>query len=281
MKAIYRKRGLTWRYENGSLIRVRESGVAIEEGDVFRCEPAYESADPEDVTNVDAASLLDCARELARIAGDDVSLERVVLVEGFAEHEFGERSWSEHSQQLHVALTRGAERVLVDQSSLDCSVASDVVRVLGMFCGDESDAPARLLLAPTVAASLLAFALVQRVEGLELVQGAGDFDAYGEAVVEWPVARQPWPNWWRPSYRTRPVRMPFNVRAVPHGTLERELPRAVAVLGANRPGELRLLIDDGRRAFAAVLPRRPVLAVGEPQRPVPLGAGFIGAEMVL
>lgn len=41
---IYRKRGQTVRWENGTLIRVTESGVAWEEGERFICEPAVWSA---------------------------------------------------------------------------------------------------------------------------------------------------------------------------------------------------------------------------------------------
>jgi hypothetical protein len=40
---IYRKQGVIARWENGTLIRVTESGVAIEEGEYFECRPESSS----------------------------------------------------------------------------------------------------------------------------------------------------------------------------------------------------------------------------------------------
>lgn len=276
MKPIYRKRGVTARYENGSVICVQESGIAVEDGDVFSCEPAFEVADMLHVDDVTAA-----AAAVRRAAGS-VDIERLVLVAGSAEHEYGERSWHDESRQLHISLTHRGERAVVDQASFDPSVIAIVASALER-CGDEeTDAPQPLRLLPHVSAMLLASALVHPVEGIELHQTSGGQDAFGEPVIEWPLSKQPWPNWWRPGYRTRPVRVPFRVRALAHGQLLDDVPRAVAVLGARGSvGELRLLVDDGERVRIARVGPRRVTAVGAPQQLVPLAAGFFGAEMVL
>ena len=47
---IYRKRGSVVRWENGTVIRVTESGVAIEEGERFECHPDPENAKSDAVT---------------------------------------------------------------------------------------------------------------------------------------------------------------------------------------------------------------------------------------
>ena len=46
MREVYRKRGSVVRWENGTLVRVTESGVAIEEDGVFTCHPERREGPP-------------------------------------------------------------------------------------------------------------------------------------------------------------------------------------------------------------------------------------------
>ena len=55
---IYRKRGSVARWENGALVRVSESGVAFERGELFECHPETIG----DVPHVDESRVLEGAK---------------------------------------------------------------------------------------------------------------------------------------------------------------------------------------------------------------------------
>lgn len=263
---IYRKHGAVVRWENGTRIRVTESGAAREAGDLFECWPI----DPADISfDADAA-----AAALDRVVVDaaEIRLERLILSEGHALHEYGDRRWSEHTRRLHASLTNGGLRALVDQATFDLAHLETIAEALQRAEGNEATAPQRIVLAPNVAAALLPLLP-------EAVQTAGGTDGYGNPVAE---ARGVWPNFFRPSYRFRPLRMPHNLRVDrDRSEIDPGLPRAIALLAPPERGSLRVLVVDGVRVFPSTIPVRPLVAIGPATEWYPFGAGSFGAELVL
>lgn len=271
----YRKRGVVVRWENGTLIRVREVGVAREDRDAFECEPVLEPG-PDLV--FEPADLRAVARDV-RNAADGVVLERLVLADGRADHQCGERRWSESTRRMHAALTHARVRVLVDLASFDVAAVADLARVLRRVDARIGSVPAALRLAPNVTAALLPLSIGHAPGHCRIVQTAGGVDGYGEPIVE---SDRDWPNAFRPSYRLAPRRVPMNVRIEgPSGPIDPSLPRAVALLGASSDGSVRLLVDDGTRSWPAVVRIERVRAVSPPEAWYPYGAGSFGAEMML
>lgn len=263
---IYRKHGMVVRWENGTRIRVTESGAARETGDLFECWP-IESPDIGFDADAAAASLDQVAARATAIR-----LERLILSEGHAQHEYGERRWSEHTRRLHASLTNGTLRALVDQATFDLAQIDNIAEALQRAEENEAEAPKRIVLAPNVAAAILPLLP-------DVVQAAGGTDGYGNPVVE---ARGEWPSFFRPSYRFRPVRMPHNLRLDRESSeIDPSLPRAIALLAPPERGALRVLVVDGERVFPSTVPVRPVAAAGPAGEWYPFGAGSFGAEMVL
>lgn len=257
MSEVYRKRGRVVRRENELLLRIDEAGEATYDGSTFVVRPlVHEPAPPLDSANVD------------RIAGAILAhgpiVERVIVSEGESEHECDGVQWRENSLRVHVALAHGRWRALVEHEDV-----AEIAHALPRIAGERTFA--RLRLAPHVSASLLS-TLVERIE-IEQTEGARD----GRGLpIERRRAVPPHPNVFRPSYRVRPVAMPFNLRAVPFGALT-DAPRAIAIVNASH----FLVIIDGGEAWLAPLRVGRVVAVGEPERWYPYGAGAFGAEMIV
>jgi hypothetical protein len=256
---IYRKRGHVERWENGTLIRVSECGAAREEGELFECWPDESTSRRvgESVTVDDAVSALRHLR-----------CERLILSRGIAEHEYGERTWREETDRLHASIVNGPFRALVDSTTgrLDdlLSIAHALTRLEG-----ERDAPRHLRLAPNVSAAVLPFLEDAR-------QSAVGVDGYGEPINETSI------NFYRPSYRVRPVRMRFNL-GLEHenATIDGDLPRAIALLAPVAGRELRVLIEEKTRVYATTIRVGEVRAVAAERVWYPYGAGSFGAEMML
>ena len=111
-------------------------------------------------------------------------------------------------------------------------------------------------------------------------QWAAPHDGKGEWIANAPVAGAP-PNWFRPSYRTRPVRAWFHLRADAMGETGREMPRAIALLAPIHDRTLRILGIASRRQFIAALTVHNVVAARPAEEWFPYGAGCFGAEIVL
>jgi len=293
---IYRKRGETVRWENGTRIRVTESGVAYEEGARFVCEPVWSAATssplslPAEPASVPPATSVQLRGTLAGFAGsqsgDEVTalhtsgvvVERLIAVEGVAEHEYGDRTWSEHTQRLHVALTHNRERALIDQASFD---TTHIERVAAAFAraGAEREAPPRLRLHAGIAAALLPVLLELAPPNVRIIQTAGGIDGKGEDIVE---ATKEWPNWYRPSYRVRPVRAPLNLRLECGVTaIDESRPIAIALLAPISGLTLRVLVEDGDRAYPSAVRVTRIDAVSGERVWYPYAAGSFGAEMML
>jgi hypothetical protein len=260
------------RYEHGILVRVEEAGEAREVGEELIASPI----EPRGASPLPADAVLTFVQ---RVEGN---IERIVVSEGVAEHEYGERRWRETTRRVHLSLTDGPYRALLDFADFDTDVGPvlDALAGLkpGLHVGRASARPTlhRVRLAPNVTAALLPLL----IGSIEMEQMPAENDGYGQPIERCPVEREP-PNWYRPSYRIRPVRLWHNLRAVPFGSLEDDVPRAIALLAPPERGLLQVLCVAGEEAFAASVKVASVRAVGEAGRWYPYAAGAFGAEMLL
>ena len=249
---IYRKRGTVARREDGTLIRVTECGVAIENGDLFECHP--ERSEGPSPAIEDPPHL--------HIEG----AERLIIINGFAQHEYGETRWEERVQRLHVALTHDKERALLDQADFDTTHIERVAAAMQRMEA-EREPPRRLRLAKNVTAALVPF--------LGGIQTAGGKDGYGNDIVDGGE------NWYRPSYRIRPVQTKLNVRLEHDVTeIDRDLPEAIALLRPAGGLTVRVLIEERQRVYPAEVRIGRIAAVAEERTFYPYGAGSFGAEMM-
>ncbi|HEX6159019.1 MAG TPA: hypothetical protein VF111_02565 [Thermoanaerobaculia bacterium] len=286
MSEIYRKRGRVVRWENGVIVRVGESGIAIEEGGVFRCEPDPKESRPREVWAYSPPPFpgdegwagsphhTGVSRIAARIREIVAphAIERLIVAEGEAEHDCDGRRWSERSERIHLALVHRF-RVLVDQASFDLREIEGIARALDRL--GEGTEPRRLRLAPNVAAAL--------ASQIGTHQRAGGIDGKG-----FPVVERPGGNWYRPSYRVPPLRMPMHLQLRCESDALRcesdaleEAPRAIALLAPPHGPILSVLLDDGARAWPATIRAGKVRAAGGDLTFYPYGAGSFGAEMML
>ena len=277
MSGMYRKRGAVVRWENGVLVRVIESGEASDDGTTFRCAPSAESSLPQ----LDAARVVETAHAIESLAAGRVTIERLLVSEGAAEHELGEKRWSDRSQRVHLSLVRGTLRVLLDLGTFATGDVEIAVRALAAAEPHEQPAPESLILAPIVSAALLPSVLGNVPAGLELWQSGGGLDGCGDVIEEVRIGGDPPPNWYRPSYRMRPVRFPLNLRAQALDAATGGDARAVALLAPVHGARLRVLVDDGSRMFPATVHVDRVRSIAAAATWYPYAAGSFGAEMVL
>ena len=270
MKEIYRKRGTVVRWENGTLVRVSESGVAIEEGDRFTCHPERSGGSPA----VEKANVLETVHAIRSTTS--LHIERLIVSHGISEHESNGRTWTEETHRVHLSIVNGHLRALVDSER-------DVARIANALSRAEQterEPPARLILAPNVTAALLPSLAGLVPPNVELFQTAGGIDGKGRDILE--AHGEPWPNWYRPSYRIRPIRIPLNLRLRCEVTeIERDRPVAVALLAPIEGLTMRVLVDDGKRAWPATVRVSRIDAVAEEVVWYPYGGGSFGAEMML
>lgn len=267
---IYRKEGAVVRWENGVLVRVSESGVAIEEGERFECRPEGSSR-----LAVDPAGVLALAQTIQERA-TPIVIERLIVTHGVAEHECEGRRWREETQRFHLSLTHGALRALIDATPERLDDVAPIAAALSRAATVERTAPQRLRLAPHVAAALLpGLSDVARI-----FQTAGGLDGYGKPIVA--TSGAPWPNWYRPSYRMRPVRMPLNVSIEADSAwIDDALPRALALLAPPAGNTARVLIVDGAEVYPSTIRVERVAGVASERFWYPYAGGSFGAEMVL
>ncbi len=269
---IYRKRGSVARWENGTLVRVTESGVAIEEGELFECYPERSErfAEPSMRRVVEIAEAI---QSMVR----SVTIERLIVSDGIAEHECSGRTWSEESLRVHVALVHQSTRVLIDRLEDVSRVADALARLT-----PERHAPPLLRLAPNVTAALLPALVGLAPPNVTLRQTGGGIDGKGNDIEETRIESEPWPNWYRPSYRVRPVPMPLNLRIECDVTeIDGDRPVAIAPLAPVDGLVLRVLVDDGTSAYPASVRIARIDAVARERVWYPYGGGSFGAELML
>jgi len=259
---IYRKQGGVARWENGTLIRVTESGAAREDGDLFECwpEPSNHAVDePTSRRVVEIASSL-----------QHLPVERLIVVHGAARHEYDGRTWSEETERIHLSLAHGQLRALVDSSTRRLDDWTTIAAALQRADPHDREPPRHLVLAPGVAAAVLPFLP-------NATQTAGGVDGYGNDIVDGGTQ-----NFYRPSYRVRPVRMPHNLRLDHHVTaIDPDLPRAIALLAPPDSVALRVLVIDGESVYPTTAHVTKIEAVGREREWYPYGAGSFGAELML
>jgi hypothetical protein len=296
---IYRKSGSVVRWEHGTLVRVIERGIAIEEGELFECRPEPGPTLPPR----DPSSVLDAVRDVQSAAGG-IEIERLIVSDGVAEHEYGGRQWEEQTRRVHLSLLRGRTRALLDLGSFETGAVARVAEAMSRLDEQERPAPPRLRFAPNVTAALLPSLAGIAPPNVRLVQTQGGVDGRGEPILEHELpsplspkpsalspqasalspqpSALPWPNWYRPSYRVRPIRMPLHLRLECDVTaIERDRPVAVALLAPADRLTLRVLVDDGERAFPATVRVTRIDAVAGERIWYPYGGGSFGAEMML
>lgn len=283
MPEVYRKFGRTVRYENGVVVRVAEAGEAVEKGQTFSCKPVNRLRE---IDPIDETAIHETVRAIREIVEPPVTIERLVVSEGSAEHELGDRRWAETIRRVHLSIASGSNRAIVDLGDYDLRDLPAVARALGR-AAEPRDAPPRIRLAPPVSAALLPALVGVAPPNVRLWQTASGVDGKGSPIedLDLTAARHavpPWPNWYRPSYRSRPLRVPFHLRAeCDVKAVGEDLPRAIALLAAPDGLLLRVLCIDGHRAFPASIRVTRVDAIGPVSRWYPYGAGSFGSEMML
>ncbi|HKO58311.1 MAG TPA: hypothetical protein VJ276_20775 [Thermoanaerobaculia bacterium] len=259
---IYRKRGRVVRHENGVLLRIAEAGEAVERGVAFECRPLRESIT---LPEVDVPDLIETARQIRELP----AIERVIISDGIAEHEYGDARWTDETRRVHVAIAAHGTRAVLDFATFDVAKVARVAEVLARGVR-EAAPPERIRVAPHVTAALLP----SLIGMIEIDQAAEGVDGNGQPIEAVQVTNgMQWPNWYRPSYRIRPLPMPFHLRARPFGIIDDAAPEAIALVGTRR-----VLLEDGS-VVAIRLDR--VHAVGKPDGWYPYGAGSFGAELML
>ncbi|HEX3583933.1 MAG TPA: hypothetical protein VH087_19370, partial [Thermoanaerobaculia bacterium] len=208
-----------------------------------------------------------------------VNAERLVVSHGVAEHECDGVTWREETRRLHIAITHKHLRALVDRAGFELDEVARIASALTR-AGAERDAPARIRLAPSVAAALLPHLAGVAPPNVRLIQSGGGLDGNGEEIQE--VAGPPWRNVFRPSYRIRPVRLPLNLRLeCDVDGIDRDVPEAVALLAPVAGLRLRVLVEEGRRVYPSTIRINRIDAVGRDRTWYPYGGGAFGSEIML
>jgi hypothetical protein len=267
---VYRKHGSVARWENGTLIRVTECGVAIEDRDTFECKPLECGGHASAFQSGGLATALQNLR--------DIKFERLIVTHGFAEHECEGRTWREETNRVHASLVHDKLRALVDTTIDHLDNILTIANALDRAEPDDV-AISRVRLEPNVTAAVLPHLVGRTPSNVRLIQTKGGVDGYGNDIVE---ADSDWPNVYRPSYRVRPVRMPLNLRLECDTTLiDDDAPRAIALLAPVTGLTIRVLVVDGDRVFPATITIDRILAVSNERVWYPYGGGSFGAALML
>lgn len=278
MSEIYRKHGRVARVEDGHTIVIDEAGEAIEIGREFEARPLEDKIP---LPEVDAHEVERVAKEIRHLVRPH-RIERLIVSSGVAEHEFNGVHWSEATRRIHLSLTHRDFRVLVDRGDFDLADIERAARVLGCAVA-EREAPPRIRTAPAVSAALLPSLPTIAPPNIELWQmDRGGRDGKGKPTREEQLTEPPWVNFYRPSYRVRPQRMPFNIQArCEVKVIDRDVPEAVAMLAQVEGVVMRVLVDDGNVSYPASVRVARIDAVADDVTWYPYGAGALGAEMML
>ncbi|PYQ57967.1 MAG: hypothetical protein DMF58_16860 [Acidobacteria bacterium] len=270
MSELYRKWGRSVRREGSRLVRVDEAGEAMENRTTFRTQPIEDMLELE---APDAEAVQAAAREIESIVKPPLILERLFVSEGSIAHECDGVRWSETLRRVHVAIARPPIRALVDLAEFQFDAVKRIASAL-LRAGGERDAPKRIRLAENVGAALLSSAKIQKT------QSAWPHDGKGQQVIERRVENEEPPNWFRPSYRMRPRRAWFHLRAAPFGRIDDAVPEGIALLAPIGERFISVLCIDGNRVFPTTVPIRRIAAARATETWFPYGAGAFGAELM-
>ena len=269
MSDRYRKWGRSVRREGGRMVNVDEAGEAFDSSGVFQARPIDETRD---LAAPDPKGLEAASQEIESIVQSPLILERLFISEANVAHECNGIVWRENLRRVHVAIARPPIRAFVDLAEFRFEVVQRVAAAM-MRVGGERPAPKRVRVAENVGAALLPILTVEKS------QMAGQHDGMGLPVAARRVEGDP-PNWFRPSYRIRPRRAWFHLHAEPAGSIDEDLPEAIALLAPVDSDRIAVLCMDGDRVFPTVVPLRKVLAAQPGVTWYPYGAGAFGAALM-
>ena len=297
---VYRKHGTVARWENGTLIRVTEAGIAIEDGDYFECRPLECGGNASAFESGGVAAALQNLR--------DLTFERLIITHGVADHECEGKTWREETDRIHASLVHDKLRALVDSTLGAPAAGRPVHRPLAGAGEPPANQPAgsrrstldalflianalqraehteraieHVILAPNVTAALLPQLATRHPQpNIRIIQTATGVDAYGNDIIE---TDRDWPNAYRPSYRVRPIRMPLNLRIECESTqIDEDLPRAIALLAPVTSLTIRVLVEDADRVYPATVAVADIRAVSNERIWYPYGGGSFGAALML
>ncbi|HXG57776.1 MAG TPA: hypothetical protein VNL91_02015 [Thermoanaerobaculia bacterium] len=276
MKEIYRKWGRAIRYERGRFVRTREAGEAFEEGMFFEARPSgIEAALPE----IERGEVERVVREIESLVAPPLTIDRLIVTRGVARHECEGRQWEEETRRLHLAIASPWARAVVDRGDFDLR---DLPAIVEALAGARSERPAvRMRLAGSVGAALLPLMAGRDVPGAVIRQVARGVDGKGLPVEECVIVRPPWPNWYRPSYRVRPVRLPLHLRIDPLEGHQSDGPVAVALAAHPEGATLRLLCTGPGGPFIATVTATRIESAKPSARWYPYSGGAFGAELTV
>ena len=279
MSEVYRKFGRSLRYENGTIVRSDEAGEAIEDAHTFSCRPIAHAVE---LPAIDGRAIDETVREIHSIVRAPLAIERLIVSEGIAEHQFGERRWRETTRRIHIAITFRSMRALIDLGDFDLAdvrlISAALARAVPAEAGTHTEG--RIRLAPNVSAALLPALISVAPPNIQLIQTAGGIDGKGAPIETCGISSAS--NWYRPSYRVRPVRAPFSLRASCEVTLiDEDIPRAIALLAPIERLTMSVLCVRGTDVFPATVRVARIDALSTAVRWYPYVAGSFGAEMML
>ncbi len=211
MSEIYRKHGRVARFEDGHTVIVDEAGEAIEIGREFEARPLEDKVV---LPDIDAGAVERAAHEIRRLVKPH-RIERLIVSDGVAEHEFNGVHWTEASRRIHLSLTHRDFRVLIDRGDFDLHDIERIASALGRAQA-EREAPPRIRTAPNVSAALLPSLPTIAPPNVELWQRDGGRDGKGKPI------------------RGRAAHLAALEQLVPP-----QLPRAACADAVQHPGSLR------------------------------------------
>ena len=170
MREVYRKSGRTVRWENDHVIIVREAGEATEEEGRFVCRPVQRGSEVAPET----AEVEEVVQRLRAAVPHPLSIERLVVMAGEAQHELDGKRWQESFRRVHLAMTHRRLRALIDLADFDVDGIRRVADAMLLPAG--SGHPAGLRLAPCVSAALLRDLICVAPPNVEIRQTAGGND---------------------------------------------------------------------------------------------------------
>jgi hypothetical protein len=275
---------------------IEERGFAIDDGLTFHCSPGGSAS----AVMVESEVLRENAERFLEIilrSTQTATLERCVIVAGAATHTFeaedDEQSWSDSSARAHLALRHRNGLIELDLDETEWpQAATHYDRIIATLSSAANETPIETIaLGPFVTAALIPELLRLRVAlPFEQRPRGETLDGDGKPIAATPLsAAAAWPNRFRPSYRSVPVRLPHDVAIATASLTESESSvEGIAIIGPIvRLRDLlvfRLLLSNGADVTLE-LPtgklQQSVREIGPPLFWMPRMAGVWGQRIVL
>ncbi|MEO8217884.1 MAG: hypothetical protein ABI718_12455 [Acidobacteriota bacterium] len=261
----YLKHGRSFRSESASggpaTIELSEHGFALEDDGLFSC-GSLESDSA--IVEPDRSAAVAIAAAVSAPLPPNVLVERRVVVSGSAQHAIESdepicqsRTWTENFVRVHLSLMNRRHRLrsMIDlgagaPSQIPLEHVPRIARAMADWNGEHRSTPGgvSVTLPPDISAALLVHLAVfpSLRSGLGLTQSNHNvfrFDGYGTLIEEHPLSDDFPPNFFRPSFRSRPTRVWFHIDTVAENSnLGAWDYRAEALLGPIRSGNGRIAL---------------------------------------